>query len=733
MNKKFFLPLIAVAALGASCTNEVEEFAQQTPNGKGFKVNLQVVKNEANTRIVWDGASNPTWDNFDQFSVFNTKPTVGESDGRLTAFANAAYKTVDGGKNFTSENVLYVGNHVLVYPLNTEFYTEKVLTVAPGTDGDKGMGANSIFLSNTPLNITAAGEVTTDGIKYNDAGYQKNIRIKVHPANAGVFFNLKEAGKFQLGEGDDAVQINKVEFIHEGAARAPFATHAVVAEQSGKIVTLSMGNSNTAYTTYTTNKPVLTVDGIVAPIAILPNEAYVSAPTSTSKILVYTNYGVVTVSKAAAVTNKDGKIQIAAGPAEKTTDNETANLSFDSHFKALADLAKAGTASGVIRRDVVVDMTTANIDGLEIHNSTDLKNAYRAFDLMDKKKDEVTFKLIPTTDGKFELTKEAIKIINDHKATDAYATLDITGITEFIISGYGKDAYTTVPAIDQIESATATLVLAADSKWKIDVMDAAAVNKFDKITNKGELQLTQGTGSVKWAKNFTNEGTLTFGNNEVTVPVIVAQNGSMEIAEGQSVKMASAEFNDKSNTVVKGELISYPEIYIYSGATVDVYGNLLNTTGNTLKNAGTINIKNKDAQVILRANQNSGIKGTVYVLEKDNNLNTGEAAGYVKLPVASEEFDMSEANMGIANYIEFSGEKLTMNINDENAYVELKTNVKVTAENAKVGLFVVKENVQVTIADGSVIETKKIDNKGKIYNYGTFTYTSGDKGTIYDL
>ena len=492
-----------------------------------------------------------------------------------------------------------------------------------------------------------------------------------------------------------------------------------------------MENSNTAYTTYTTNKPVLTVDGTVAPIAILPNEAYVSAPTSTSKILVYTNYGVVTVSKAAAVTNKDGKIQIAAGPAEKTTDNETANLSFDSHFKNLAGLAQAGTASGVIRRDVVVDMTTANIDGLEIHNSTDLKNAYRAFDLMGKKKDEVTFKLIPTTDGKFELTKDAIKIINDHKAVDAYAALDISDITEFIISGYGKDAYTTVPAIDQIGAAT--LVLAADSKWKIDVKDAAAANVFAKVINKGELQLTEDAASDALAAIITNEGTLTFGSNEVTVPVIVAQNGSMEIAEGQSVKMASAEFNDKSNTVVKGELISYPEIYIYSGATVDVYGNLLNTTGNTLKNAGTINIKNKDAQVILRANQNSGIKGTVYVLEKDYNLNTGEAAGYVKLPVASKEFDMSEANMGIANYIEFSGEKLTMNINDENAYVELKTNVKVTAENAKVGLFVVKENVQVTIADGSVIETKKIDNKGKIYNYGTFTYTSGDKGTIYDL
>ena len=310
--------------------------------------------------------------------------------------------------------------------------------------------------------------------------------------------------------------------------------------------------------------------------------------------------------------------------------------------------------------------------------------------------------------------------------------MDINGINEFTISGYGKDAYTTVPAIDQIGATT--LVLAADSKWKIDVKDGAAANAFAKVINKSELQLTEDAASVALAANITNEGTLTFGSNEVYVPVYVAQNGSMEIAESQSVKMASAEFNDKSNTVVTGELISYPEIYIYPGAIVDVYGNLLNTAGNTLDNAGTINIKNaEDAQVILSANEIATNKGTVYVTAKDNNLNTGSAAGYVKLPVNSEEFVMSTENMGIANYIEFSGKKLTMDIQLWKSYVELKSNVKVTAENAKVGLFVVNKNVEVTIADGSVIETQDINNEGKIYNYGTFKYPVADPERVLSM
>lgn len=735
MNKKIFLPLLAVAALGASCTNEIDEFAQQTANGKGYKVNLKVVNDVANTRITWDGETAVAWENFDQFSVYNIYPTVNYAD-RFKASSNAAYKTVDGGQNFTSENVLFTGAHVLVYPLNKKFITPNAdILVATGTDGDKGLGANSIFLSKQLLNISEAG-VTADGITYNDAGYQKNIRVSVRPANAGLFLNLKEAGNFNLAEGDDPVQIKSVEVIHEGGSVSPFASSAVLARNAEyNVITRANGLTNTISTEYDANKPVLTTEGVTSTIAILPNEAYTDVDASTSKIIVYTNYGFVTINKAGMVTSvKDGKemAQLGTGRAEKTKDNENLNLSFNDEFTTLATRAVAGTVMPNIKRDVVVDMTTANIDGLEIYNSTDLKNAYRAFDLMGKKTGEVTFKLIPT-DNKFELTKDAIEIINNHKAADAYATLEITGISEFTLSGFGTAEYTEVPVIDQIFATN--VVLSADSKWKIDVANAAGANKFTNVINKGELQLTQGTGSTALTANIYNNNKLTFGEGETTVPKYTEHAGSMEIAAGQTVKFAAALFANGSKTTVKGELISTGQIQNVWGSTINVEGKLLNIAGQVLENAGTINILKETAQVILSANVIATDKGTVYVTEKDNNLNTGSAAGYVKLAVDADEFALNAENMGVANYVEFSGSALAIETATYGYYVEMQANAKVTSENKVVSAFIVNDGVEVIIADGSVVTCADVINYGKIYNYGKFKFptTVTNKGTIYDL
>lgn len=734
MMKKIYLPLFAIAAM-ASCTNEVEEIAQ--PGSKGFKVDLAVSAGDE-TRIVWDGEGAVAWENVDQFSLYNVAPTVNYAE-RLKYSANAAYKT-ENGANFTSENVLFLGKHALVYPLNKEAYKGGDIYVSVGTDGDKTMGENSVFLGTELLNVTEAG-VESNGKVYNKPGYNEPVKVSVRPANAAAFFTLKDVKPLALTEKDAPVEIQKVEITKINGAKIPYSTSAVLATNAeGKIITRCNGQDNTAFVTYSENKPSLTDGDVTAAIAILPNEAYAETAadaTDPYKITVTTNYGIVTIDKAAMVTRvKDGKtlIQLAT-PAEQTNDNKDDALSFVTEMKTLANRAVSGEKMPNIKREVAVDMTTANINGLQIKNSEDLITAYRAYDLMGKKTEHnVTFTLVPT-DNKFELTMAAIEAINAHKlGSETPATLITDGIKEFTITGTKAGEITTVPVIDQINAET--LVLAADNKWKIDVANAAAANAFKKVINKGELQLTQSstvTTALSPATHIYNNNKLTFGDGETTVPSYTEHAGSMEIAAGQTVKFAGALFANGSKTTVKGELISTGQIQNVWGSTIDVYGNLLNTKGNALKNAGTINIMKETAQVILSANQNSGLKGTVYVLANDNNLNTGSAAGYVKLPVASKEFTMNTVNMGIANYIEFSGEKLTMEINDENTYVELKTNVKVTAENAKVGLFVVKENVQVTIADGSVIATKQIDNKGKIYNYGTFTYTSGDKGTIYDL
>lgn len=730
--KKIYLPLFAIAAL-ASCTNEVEEIAQ--PGSKGFKVDLAVSAGDE-TRIVWDGEGAVAWENVDQFSLYNVYPTTDYAD-RLKYSANAAYKT-ENGANFSSENVLFLGKHALVYPLNKNAYNnDGVIYVSVGTDGDKTMGANSVFLGTELLNVTAEG-VVSNGKVYNKPGYNEPVKVSVRPANAAAFFTLKDVKPLALTENDAPVEIQKVEITKINGAKIPYSTSAVLATNAeGKIITRCNGQDNTAFVTYSENKPSLTDGDVTAAIAILPNEAYAETAadaTDPYKITVTTNYGIVTIDKAAMVTRvKDGKtlIQLAT-PAEQTDANKNGALSFVSEMKTLATRAVSGDKMPNIKREVAVDMTTANINGLQIKNSADLITAYRAYDLMGKKTaDNVTFTLVPTN-NKFELTMAAIEAINAHKlGSETAAKLITEGITEFTITGTKAGEITTVPVIDQITAKT--LVLAADNKWKIDVKNATAVNQFTEIINKGELQLTQGTGTTTLTKYIINDNKLAFDGAEVNVPVYVENKGSMEITEGQSVKFAAAVLAKGSTTTVKGEMISGGSIQNVWGSTIDVYGNLLNETGKTLENAGTINIKEADAQVILSANELGADKGIVYVTAKDNNLNTGSAAGYVKLPVSEDEFVMNTENMGIANYIEFSGSKLTMDIQWWNAYVELQSNVKITAEAAKVGLFVVNNGVQVTVAEGSVIETKNIDNKGKIFNYGTFKYTDGEKGTIYDL
>lgn len=731
MMKKIYLPLFAIAAM-ASCTNEVEEIAQ--PGSKGFKVDLAVSAGDE-TRIVWDGEGAVAWENVDQFSLYNVAPTVNYAE-RLKYSANAAYKT-ENGANFTSENVLFLGKHALVYPLNKEAYKGGDIYVSVGTDGDKTMGENSVFLGTELLNVTEAG-VESNGKVYNKPGYNEPVKVSVRPANAAAFFTLKDVKPLALTEKDAPVEIQKVEITKINGAKIPYSTSAVLATNAGgKIITRCNGQDNTAFVTYSENKPSLTDGDVTAAIAILPNEAYAETAadaTDPYKITVTTNYGIVTIDKAAMVTRvKDGKtlIQLAT-PAEQTDANKNDALSFVTEMKTLANRAVSGEKMPNIKREVAVDMTTANINGLQIKNSEDLITAYRAFDLMGKKSsDNVEFKL-QTTTGEFELTKAAIDVITNHAAGEK-PKLNFNLISKLTISGYEEGF---IPEIDQMPTCT-ELVLAEGNKLKLDVNNAAAVNMFDKITNMGELQLTQGTGTTPLSNTtlIYNNNKLTFGEGETTVPSFTTNAGTMEIAEGQTVKFAGAVFANGSKTTVKGELISTGVVTNAIGSTIDVEGKLLNITGQTLENAGTINILKETAQVILSTNEIAPNKGTVYVTKNDNNLKTGSQPGYVKLPVESKEFVMSTETMGIANYIEFSGEKLTMNIQLWNTYVELKSNVKVTAENAKVGLFVVNKNVEVTIADGSVIQTQDINNEGKIYNYGTFTYPLADpeKGTIYDL
>lgn len=710
----------------ASCSNEMDEFAAQTENGKGFKVDLTVVEDQPQTRITWGETGAPVWEKIDKFSVLKLNNGNYNEDFRVAA--NAAYST-ENGANFTSENVLFLGNHALVYPLQENLIDlNQRIELEAGTDGDKGLGANSIFVGSNLLNITGAG-ITVDGKVYNDAGYHKKVKVSVRPASAGFIFKLNEVNALDLEPADPAVEITKVELKNK--TNAPFATLVTLQNENaggtGEVLTKAINLKKDVYSTY---EGLKLEAGAKAEIVALPSEATTYA-AGDYEIVFTTNYGIVTVDKAIDVTNKDGKIQIAAGPTEESETNKGDNLSFAYELAEIMNRAIKGEAQPRIVRSVNVDMSTANINGLEIKNSEQLIAAYRAFDLMGKKtSDNVNFEL-QADGGKFELTKAAIDVITKHAAGEK-AILDYSSISQLTISGYEEGF---IPVIDQMPACT-ELVLAEGNKLKLDVNNAAAVNMFGKITNKGELQLTQGTAVEALSKQIINNGTVTFDGAETTIPTYFENNGTVEIAEGQTVKVIVSAFAANSTTDIHGALISMADANtIYVGATVNVWGDLLNTAGNDLVNLGTINIKDEAAQVILSENGSAAVNGVINVLKKDNNVKAGDTyKGYVKLAVAEDEFVMSAENMGIANYIVFSGSAIELDIQNWSTYVEFASNVKVTAEAAKVGTIFVND-VKVTIADDAKIDMKDLVNDGKIYNYGKFNVPAvvTKKGTIYDL
>lgn len=728
MNKKIYLLSFAAAAMFASCSNEMEEF--KTNSDQGFKVNIQIAKDASETRLAAseDGKSYD-WELGDKFSLFNLGTTVPKT--AFKASANAAYKTTDG-ENFASENVLFNGYHALVFPINYNYVTADAnIVVAPITDGSEKLGNRSVILGKNVVEITADGLKDDKGNKFNQSGYNKNIKMGARVASTAFVFNLKSDKPLALTETDPAMKVNKVELISTGKA---FATKAnLTAGEKGEIIAAPVDSTTTATVEY--KDLTFNAAGTKAIIVALPNTV---ATTGTAELKLYTNYGIVTIADAAQVSQvKDGKtlIQLAT-PAEKDKNYKATPMSFNSEVKVLAEKAAAGAAVPNVLRDVQVDFSQTDINGMVIKNSADLIAAYRAYDLLGKSYAEFTLQ-----GESFELTKKAVEEINKHQLTkikdkDEYTGVKLTcAATTITLSGFGAD-YVTVPAIDQISKKT--LVLAADSKWTIDVQNASKANAFTSIVNKGTLKLSQGTQAKDekaLACNIENDGTIEFAGN-VDVPVAINDTyqedkdkkiinaGTINVADGQTVNLkggaaiAVGTINVGSTANSTAILASSNKQIVTLGAdvTTNVYGSLLNEKDAKLHNAGVINIKDANAGVIITTNS-----GTINATAKDNYVTVGTQNGYTKLVVTDAKFVVKAANMGIANYIVFKGSEL--NIAENNFYVELCETAKVTESvdgTATVNEFNVAKGKMITIPAGSDIEATKTTNNGTIRVYGKF-------------
>lgn len=757
MNKKIYLLSFAAAAMFASCSNEMDEFVQ-APQQEGFKVGITIKNDAPETRIVLnDNGKDTKWEFGDKFSLFNVGTTV-TAGTDLTASANAAYQTRDG-ENFESANVLYLGKHALVFPLNQNYVdASKNIEIAPITDGSISLGNRSVFLSKTLVDITTDGLKNDKGEKLNknQSGYNKDIQVKVRPASTALVLNLNQSKALAITSSDPALTINKVELEALGG-KTPFTKKATLQEQ---VITINAKgdkeNRVVAVPAELTSKAAVTFNSLPfassntkVRIVTLPNT---SAVTDNYALKVYTNYGVVTIDKAKMVTGvKDGKTLIqAATRAELSDKNKDAALSFDTEFATLAGQAAKAEAVSNIEREVNVDMSTADINDLTINNSTDLLAAFRAYELLSKK--TASFTLNPDKNGVFTLTKAAVNAINKYKYNEekGEGANIVTAATTIILDGYGTADYNAIPEISQIENKA--LILAAGNKWAIDVHSAKTANRFTSITNKGEIKFTMSNwdskNSVKLTKAIENDGIIVFGGN-VNMPTAINDTyvttdkngnvtgcaGTITVADGQIVKlqdhatMTYSTINIGSTAASTAILASSNGKIFTIGAktTTNVYGSLLNESGATLTNAGVINIKDAMAGVIISTNS-----GIINVTTKDNLVNVEDNTnGKIKLPV-NGDFTVNAANMGIANYVVYSGSNMIIaeNFTDRKLYIEfsesgyLKSNIKNNAA-ANVHGLIVNSSKMVTIPNGAKINATSTTNFGTIRVYGDF-----NEGTV---
>lgn len=758
MNKKIYLLSFAAAAMFASCSNEMDEFVQ-APQQEGFKVGITIKNDAPETRIVLnDNGKDTKWEFGDKFSLFNVGTTV-TAGTDLTASANAAYQTRDG-ENFESANVLYLGKHALVFPLNQNYVdASKNIEIAPITDGSISLGNRSVFLSKTLVDITTDGLKDDKGNKLdkNQSGYNKDIQVMVRPASTALVLNLNQTKSLAITSSDPALTINKVELVALGD-KTPFTKKATLQEQvitinakgdkENRVVAVPAELTSTAAVTF--NSLPFASSNTKVRIVTLPNT---EAVTASYALKVYTNYGVVTIDKAKMVTGvKDGKTLIqAATRAELSDKNKDAALSFDTEIATLAGQAAKAEAVSNVEREVSVDMSTADINDLTIKSSTDLLAAFRAYDLLSKK--TASFTLTPDKNGVFTLTKAAVDAINAHKYNAEKgegANIVTTDVKTIILTGYGTDAYNTIPAISQISGKD--LILAAGNNWAIDVHSATNANAFTSISNKGTMQISMSgwndKTSVKLNKAVENDGTIVFGGN-VNMPTaindtyvdknskgqITGSRGTLIVADGQTVKLQSDATMNYSTINIGSTAASTAILASSNGktfaigvnTTTNVYGSLLNESGATLTNAGVINIKDAMAGVIISTNS-----GIINVTTKDDLVNVEDNTnGKIKLPV-NGDFTVNAANMGIANYVVYSGSNMTIaeNFTDRKLYIEfsesgyLKSNIKNNAV-ANVQGLIVNSNKMVTIPNGAKINAETTTNYGTIRVYGDF-----NEGTV---
>lgn len=754
MKIKYVLTAMAIPAMFAACSQD--EFLSEVNNSQndllGTPVKVDFVLNEdPQTRVDWGFTGGAEWNANDQFSLFWHGATAnGTGMSKLyKGCSNAIYTKGDDGV-FRTPSVTYVGSQIIVFPADKSHVKEQNIEVSiPAIqDGNISLGNRSVFVSDEIMLAQPVDEDSRDDDTYY-AGYNEPFKAKVNPLSSNLALNLK----FKMTDKINEVIVKKVTLKVENSANKFFAT-------TGNLYKNSTGNHTAFKGTADVNeisvvmpegtKVTTTNKETKAQIAFLPVTASLNADGDVYTILVETNYGVVTISKAALVTKTDGKIQTKDGAVELSETNKDDLLSFYVELGKTDEWSSTDEGYGKrIVRNVEVNMSEADIDNMVVENSEELIEAYRIYDVLGKT-GAVNFKLNESVEGGkyFNLTKAAYEKI----VANENVTLSFEGATEGIRLVNDANEFTEIPALSEAlaSQSNKTLVL-GEGNWTLDVNNDGNYVKqgtlFNKLINEGTLTLTATTktsSNVEIETEVVNDGTIEIAETLLLKAKLTQNAGaSLNIPTTKTLTLQKGESQDINGTVtVNGRLIadgSSVVVNFVQGATVTVNGSLLQSNSGAINNAGSITLGENGA-IIMEDNAISGSNGSILLNNRENQVSVKTNNGYIKLVWSESRFTPESTDafnyLILQNNIDLSDVVANSGI-DYFEIPEGKTiavTYKATTSPQTFEKVFVKKNATLRVPVGSAITATNTENDGAIEVYGD--YTPGNKtgnGVIYEF
>lgn len=778
MRIKYLFPVLAGLAM-VSCSQEDDFLSTNVQGGEASPITFTVSKECGAATKVWAGDANEpylSYFNFqegDLISLWNGM-TLDKDFATATKWTaigqNAVYEgfgTTEGGMTFTTRSIVNAGPAIMVYPADTAFYNAGKTY---GADGERAIfyKLETEQTAATKNKIPYISDVMEIG-EYNGnknanhdntAGYGRNYDVLLRPVGSlfGMRLNVENGidysicdveplgyTKVTIDNNGEKVFTNEVKITYssddsnlkdiEEGKYDHIVKRSDVAQASSTTVTATIS---------TTDINEAAVDGElpIAYFSLLPMAGNVEADDDAT-IVVQTTYGKVTVSKDTKWDEK-GPLQNNATTAGTDLKANLKNV-FDGVYVKNENSKFGDEPQGfVIRRKLTFDLSTLDMNGLEIRDSEHLIDVLKVYNYLGIE-DDVKL-VLAGANKKFTLTKAAIEALKQYNDRNKIA-LDVeTKSQSIVLTDAGLSALEN-KAVEFTEDDGETAMkvdvyLAAGADWTLD--QSYTSEKVDEIYAEGSLTYTN-TKAVKTGlvHKLIVSGEMDFeGTNFVTGVLRLESTAEMTVANGQTVTLGG-QYTTNMGTIDNSYIITATGNFTNNGY-IDNKFELSVVVGSKGKitNVGEIYNNGENAVTYITENKNASNTGRIILTDRDDEVSIKDNSkkGYIVYKAKPEgentSFTYEEKDSDVFNWLIVEGAS-SVTLKSDVTYLELIGDpVTVNAGGIKVTDLFVKSAMR--LLGSNTIKAKNIYVQDYILHAGGLegnqreSYTSGVYGESED-